>query len=173
MATLLSLSEQDRVARFEPALRWDQQAWRSIYLLPKAQRFLSETLPGLMTVHEQEISPLEQVDAFLNYFCAGEPLVFDLQFHPLFHIDSAVWELKTQDVRLFGWFHKKDCFVCTNGGDATWIKENGLYAGFRDEAVRLRRELDLDEPKYIAGDSPHDVVSDFRFPPPSRGSAIR
>jgi hypothetical protein len=47
-------------------------------------------------------------------------------------------------------------------GYATRIKKHDLYRGYANVTTRrFRDELDLDNPKYIPGDDPHAVVSNF------------
>ena len=165
MATLLHLAGQNRLSKLDAALGRDQQEWRRIYALPQARKWMEGVLPTLESELGLEISPIEQLDAFLTNYCAGDTLMYGRQFRPLRHIDAGVWELKTPDLRLFGWFHAKDCFICSDCDDATKVKKHHLYAGYRDQAVRLRDQLDLDEPKFLSGDDPNDVISAFCFPP--------
>lgn len=165
MATLIHLAQQNQVYKFEASLGWREQEERRIYVFPEARAWMEQVLPGEASNWNLELSPLEQLDDFLTHYCAGRELMFGRQFHPLRHIDRGIWELKTADVRLFGWFHAKDCFVCTQGNTAYNVKEYNLYAGYRDGAVRLRGQLDLDEPKFVTGDDPNDVISAFCFPP--------
>jgi hypothetical protein len=108
-------------------------------------------------------SPQQQVDARLAGFVAGEPLAFNSEFNILRPWKHGVWELKTADVRIFGWFAKKDCFVGVVMHDATYVKAHDLYQGLVGEVVRFRDSLDLDEPKFVKGDHPNDVVSDWTF----------
>ena len=125
---------------------------------------MDTVLPNLESRFGSEIAPIEQLDDFLGSYCAGEVLMFERQFRPLVHIDKGIWELKTIDLRLFGWFHRRDCFVCSAVDDATRVKSIPLYSGYRDQAVHDRSTLDLDEPKFISGDDPNDVVSAFSYP---------
>lgn len=166
MATLLDLGAQGVVVPFVPSLAQGRMPMRLLYLYPRAVTWMSTTLPTLQSLFESEITPIEQLDAFLGTYCAGDVLMFERQFSPLHHIDKGIWELKTRDLRLFGWFHKKDCFVCSAADDATRVKgPPRLYSGYRDQAVHDRDSLDLDEPKFVPGDNPNDVVSAFCFPP--------
>lgn len=164
MATLIHLAEKGLVHKLDAALSWREQEERRIYVLQQAREWLEQKLPSAISGWQLEVSPLEQVDNFLAAYCSGKELMYERQFRPLRHLSAGVWELKTADVRLFGWFHTKDCFVCTAGDTAHRVKEHNLYAGYRNDAVRLRDELDLDEPKFIPGDDPNDVVSAFAHP---------
>lgn len=164
MATLLNLVEQNRVFKLDAGLGSNIWEERRFFVLPRVRNWLDETLSVLASNWNLELTPIEQLAAFLEDYCSGETLMFERQFRPLLHIDKGIWELKTADLRLFGWFHVKDCFIGTACDTAQRVKDHNLYRGYRDEAVRLRDELDLDEPKFVKGDDPNDVVSAFCFP---------
>lgn len=166
MATLIHLAQQNQLIKLEAALSWREQEDRRIYLFPKAKDWMEQTLPGEVSDRGLETSPLEQLDEFMTHYCSGRELTYERQFRPINHIDNGIWELKTADVRLFGWFAAKDCFICTAGDTKYRILEYRLVPGYRDEAVRFRDALDLDEPKFVTGDDPNDVISAFSFPPP-------
>lgn len=164
MATLLHLAEQNRVFKLDAVLGRGQQEWRRIYVLPEARIWMEGVLPTLESELGLETSPIEQLDAFLSTYCAGDTLTYGRQFRPIMHVGAGIWELKTPDLRLFGWFHSKDCFVCTDCDDASRVKRHCLYGGYRDQGVRRREQLELDEPKYLAGDDPNVVISAFSYP---------
>ena len=163
MATVLDLESSGQLFRIDPALGPKEQEWRSIYVLPRLRKWLEETLPGLESTWNIEQTPAEQLDAFIEEFCAGRPLTFGWQFKPIRHIRDGIWQLKTADLRVFGWFQSKDTFIGSSANLADVIKRSGLYAGYRDEAVRSRDKLDLNEPKFVPGDDPHVVISDCSF----------
>ena len=119
MATLLHLAEQNRVFKLDAALPRGGQEWRRIYVLPEARSWMEGVLPTLESELGLEISPIEQLDAFLTAYCSGETLMYERQFRPVRHIAAGIWEMKTPDLRLFGWFQDKDCFVCTDCDNAT------------------------------------------------------
>lgn len=165
MATLLHLAQEHHLVKLEAALSWRQQEERCIYAFPRVVTWLEEELPDVISDRNLETSPLEQLDQFLRVYCSGEELFFERQFRPIRHIDNGVWELKTPDLRMFGWFAVRDCFICTKIDTKFRIKEHGLVPGYRDEAIRFRDALDLDEPKFVPGDDPNAVISAFSFPP--------
>jgi len=164
MATLLDLGTQGVVVPFAPTLAPGRMPMRLLYLFPRAVTWMDTVLPDLTSRFGSEIVPIEQLDDFLGVYCSGDVLMYERQFKPLQHIDKGIWELKTVDLRLFGWFHKRDCFICSAADDATRVKGIPLYSGYRDQAVHDRDMLDLDEPKFILGDDPNDVVSAFCYP---------
>lgn len=91
-------------------------------------------------------------------------ITYEWHFKPLTHIEDGIWELKTADLRIFGWFFVRDCFIGSAANLTDTIKQLHLYRPYVQEAVRLRDALDLDIPKFIPGDDPHAVVSDFDYP---------
>ncbi|MEI9915764.1 MAG: hypothetical protein WDN29_08090 [Methylovirgula sp.] len=62
-----------------------------------------------------DLSPVQQLDNLFYQFVSGRPLVFTRQFRYIKAEKEAVWEFKTPDLRVFGWFPKKDCFICVFG----------------------------------------------------------
>lgn len=164
MATIPNLCVQGALEKVTAGLSWKEQEERCIYLLPTAAQWMSTTLPGEASNWNLEITPIEQLAEFFVHFCAGRELMFERQVRPIHHISNGIWELKTADVRLFGWFPIKDHFICSDADTAWRIKEYNLYGGYRDQAVHRRAELDLNDPKFIPGDDPNDVISAFSFP---------
>ena len=160
MATLLELERRGDVFRFDPALAWNEYEDRRIFLLPPARDWIQNVLPTLGSTWNIEISPEEQLDTLFYEFCSGRPLAVGGQFKKLNPINNGMWELKTSDLRVFGWFPSKDCFVVTDCDDTDKIKRLNLYRPYCDQGVRRREALNLDEPKYFTGDDPNDVVSD-------------
>ncbi|TPJ34283.1 hypothetical protein [Mesorhizobium sp. B2-6-5] len=103
-------------------------------------------------------APVKQVFGLLQTFITGKPLVHGRQFHILHPEKQDVWELKTVDVRIFGWFHERNRFVAVRGASMEQCKNDG-YAEFRNEVVAYRAALDLDEPKFKQGAKIDDVIS--------------
>lgn len=165
MATLLDLVEQNRLIKLDPQLGWREQEERLIYAFPRVTEWLDRELPDEVSNWNLDEAPIEQAAALVADFCSGAELTIDRQVKPIRHISHGVWELKSADIRLFGWFARRDCFICTAGNTTYKVKTYSLYNGYRDEAVRLREQLELDEPKYVPGDDPNGVLSDWCYPP--------
>jgi hypothetical protein len=165
MATLLELVVRGDLIRFDPQLSTSEFEDRKIYLLPQLCEWMANVLPELGSTWNIEITPEEQADQFMTDFCAGERLAVDHGIKPLRPIGHGVWELKTADLRLFGWFVRQDHFVISSCERKQRLKDvPGLYNGYVNEAVGRRDQLDLDEPKFIGGDNVNDVVSNWYFP---------
>jgi hypothetical protein len=165
MATLLNLVSRGDLFRLDPNLEPHVLDFRCIYTSPRLKKWIEDDLPMLESTWNIEQSPLEQLQSFVEeIFCSAEPLTYEWQFKPLTHIKDGIWELKTADLRIFGWFQKKDHFVGVSADMKDRIKQHGLYIPYARDAANFRDKLDLDEPKFIPGDNPHDVVSNFGFP---------
>lgn len=161
MSTLSTLVAAAQIRRLDPELT-NEERW--IYALPRFEEWANGTLPGMASSWDLETSPIEQLDDLVARFCGGDPLAVGDDFKCLYEHQDGVWELKTADLRVFGWFYQRDVFIAATA-DAAWkIKEYDLYAGYRDQTKRDRDILDLDPPKYLAGSDPNVVVSSFRFP---------
>ena len=159
MATLFELCENGDLIRFDAGLGVRELDQRHIYLVPKSKEWIERDLPGLQSTWQIELTPAEQLDALFYQFCVGKRLVHGDRYKKLDPRERHVWELKTADLRIFGWFPLIDVFVVCAIHDATRVKKVGLYPGFRDEVVRIRNAMPLDEPKCIEGNEYDDVLS--------------
>lgn len=166
MATLIELAESGHLHKFDTGDEVTAPPERLIYVRTNVLDWINNALPSLQPVWKVEIQPIEQLYALFEDFLLGRPIVIGRQMHILHHHGAGIWELKTPDIRIFGWFPCKDCFVVTDIDCATRVKTHKLYAGYRDQGVHFRDHLALDEPKFIEGDDPYDVISNPRFPPP-------
>lgn len=164
MATILDLIGTGALFKLDPGLDGPGQEFRCIYTSPRLKTWMQNDLLRLESTWNLEISPAEQLAEMLEHFCSGGALMYGWQFKPLVHIRDGVWQLKTADIRMFGWFVRKDCFIGVAANLADTIKRHDLYRGYVGEVARYRDALDLNEPKFIPGDNPHDVVSDFNYP---------
>jgi hypothetical protein len=164
MATPLDLDRRGALFKLD-VLDQGTLELRAFYASPDLHRWLTGTLPRMASAWGVELTPQEQFVELAETFCAGERLVYGTQLKPLTHIVDGVWELKTADIRIFGWFHRKDCFIGAVADDATRIKTYNLYRGYANVTTRRFRDaLDLDQPKFVLGDNPHAVVSNFDYP---------
>jgi len=78
---------------------------------------------------------------------------------------DGVWYLKTTDLRIFGWFWRKDIFLGVVADTKLRCQTHNLYQGYRTVNVeRFRNELPLDEPKFIPGTDPDAVLSNYDIP---------
>src|SRR5262245_4858060 len=130
MATVLELALAQTLFKLDPGLDHGEREWRCIYGIPLFKDRVQNVLPTWESEFKIEESPSRQFDALAYVFCSGVTLTFGHQFHVLIPATNGIWELKTADLRIFGWFWKKDCFIATNLELAAYIKRHDLYRGF-------------------------------------------
>ena len=134
-----------------------------MYVLPRVMPRMVDELPAFESQWNIEVSPIQQFDALMEDFCLGVNLTFDRQFKPLCHIKDGIWELKTPDLRIFGWFVIKDIFIAGAIDTAFNVKNGPLYVGYAREVAYFRDNLNLNEPKFVTGTEPQDVISNYDF----------
>lgn len=161
MATLIELCESHAIVEIDPGLGPADLKWRCLYGTPDFTRWLEEVLPTYPEDHiHADLSPLEQVAACMMEYVLGEAFSTDRRFKKLKRTPSLdVWEMKTDDIRIFGWVPKKDAFVCCFGDLATDVKLQGKYGRYMAQTTRVRQLLALDEPKFIGSEEYQDVIS--------------
>ena len=160
MPTIAELIASGAILKIEVELAPRDQPLRLLYGTPQFVGWLREILDGAQPSRLLgNTSPAEQIDDLFYSFLSGAPLIFTKQFRVVRAEDNAVWELKTPDIRIFGWFMAKDCFVAVFGNWADTIKDHDLYRGYRIAIRRLRRELGVDATLCVRGVSPDDVLS--------------
>lgn len=160
MPTIPDLVENGTLVRIDVELALHEQPQRLLYGTPQFVVWLQEIQDGASPPQPLgHLSATEQIDDLFYSFLSGAPLVFNRQFRAIRAEANAVWELKTPDIRIFGWFLAKDCFAAVFGNWADIIKDHDLYRGYRIAIRRLRRELGVDATLCVKGDAPDDVVS--------------
>lgn len=159
MATPQTLCEKEKLFKLDVPLSPGENVERVIYL---SQRIIDwfKTVPEMSTsIMGLEEAPDEQLDALLHDYITGAPLSYDKRFKKLNPRSQDVWELKTADLRIFGWFYRRNVFVAVAGEEKRRLQDlYGMYAGYVGEVVRFRNDLPLDEPKYLPGALENDVV---------------
>ena len=161
MATLINLEHSGHLIRVDAELGPREFEDRQLWISPRLRDWADATLPGLGSSWKIDESPAEQFATLVYEFCSGKTLASGLRFKSLRPIVSGVWELKTADLRVMGWFPVMDGFVGVVADTSERIKSHRLYAGYISDVVRFRDQLDLDCPKHIPGDDPRAVVSNF------------
>lgn len=164
MATLRELEAAEAVFKIDPELPQAKQEVRLIHASERVLRWVADTLPTLPSALGLELNPAEQLLVLVEEFCSGENLLVGPGLHCMAPAGAGVWVLKTPELRLYGWFHARDCFIAVVIDTKDRIVKHNLYHGYVGEVVRFRDALDLDEPKFVEGESPYDVVSNYSYP---------
>jgi hypothetical protein len=160
MSTIEDLVQRSAIAKIDVPLDVGEQPLRLLFGTPGFVDWLKRILEGIEPkIRLGDTTPAEQIDHLFHLYLTGRPLVPMRQFRSIRAEDNAVWELKTPDIRIFGWFLKRDCFVGVFGDWADQVKDHDLYRGYRIAIRRLRRELGVDDSLCVKGILPSDVIS--------------
>jgi len=157
MATLEHLADTNKLIRHDPGLEDDEFPERYAYFTASFDASLG-ALAAIGCQHGRNRTPYEQADQILYEFVIGKQLAYGSEYHPLDPLASYVWELKTPDVRLFGWFPKRRHFVIMRWQLKDCLKKHSSYAPYVREVVDFRNALDLDEPKAVMGVTRNEVI---------------
>jgi hypothetical protein len=131
---------------------------REFHALPSFMLFLKQRLPGSSTgVLAARESPSDQMNTVLRKWNTGKPMAQGRAFAIMRPTPKFVWEMKTADLRIFGWIYRPKVFVAAFAGFADDYKsQNGKppiesYAAARDRVLWIRDRLDLDPPPFVKG----------------------
>lgn len=160
MATLEELEEAGTLRKFTVNLGRGELPRREIYLARDAQRFVDETLRGLTAFEADDLSPAEQMVTLIRRYISGEAMEEDDDFKLMIPVDDDVYEFRTPDVRLYGWFYRPSIFIAVSAATMEQIHSiNGLASGHRNGVSHCRANVTLDPPKYNQGASADDVLA--------------
>ena len=161
MATIQEMIENGELTKINPGLGDEELEWRCIYGTDDFIEWLENDLPNL--VHNTtyaDLSPFEQVATIFSEYIVGENFSDDRRFKKLRKTPSPhIWELKTDDVRIFGWVPHKDQFICVYDDEATKIKALNTYGWYMQKTKNVMDSSNLDDPKCITGEKYNDVIS--------------
>lgn len=151
MATLAHLVSIGSLIKHEAELESGEMPDRFVYHDPALGSWLEDTLPSLPRDRSRNLTPAQQVDLILYEFVTRKPMMYGQDDRKLDPVHAHVWELKTEDVRLIGWFPCKATFVIVCGELKKNLRSFKDYAPYVARAVIFRDLLDLDEPKMLTG----------------------
>jgi hypothetical protein len=156
------MATPDKIAtltRIRVPLKTGEFDEREFHAMPSLLRFLEEILPGAKAgVLGATESPAAQMDTLLRKWNVGKPLVYSRAFSNLKPTVRGVWEMKTVDLRIFGWLWRPKIFIATFAGLADDYKSQDgkppkeSYGEARDRVVWIRDRLDLDPPTFVTGE---------------------
>ncbi len=161
-ATILvtRLVGQGALLEWQTELGSREHGLRALYVTRRVETWAETILPGLShTGAMTGLTCAEQLYARAHDFIVGRPLLIDREFHILDPASKGIWELKTADLRLFGWFPYIDCFICDAIATKHQIEVSGLYRGYVDQTYRVRLHLGFRRGLYVASGEPRHVVS--------------
>jgi hypothetical protein len=156
MATFDKLVEAGALVRVMFRLPRGQFHERKIYAYPECLEWMRNEVPTMVTGRiASAFTPKEQLIERLRQWKVGDPMVYGPMFHDMDPSSDGVWEIKTADLRIFGWMYRPRQFIAFRGGYADHYKEPTkikIYADERRDVVKARDALPLDGKKYAEGD---------------------
>jgi hypothetical protein len=162
-ASLHTLCEGLRMTEYRPnASRLQGDLWRYVFLTPECVSWVKGALRTISKSDTAYAAPWAQLEAKLRSYCDGIPLRYQ-DLHISKPQERGVWEIKTVDVRVFGWFPDKDYLILHTGEDAQSLHDDlMLYKPFIDATTAYRDGLSPGLPGPIMSKELIDVVSDRR-----------
>lgn len=159
MATIPNLIERSELVKIMVPLKRGEQPGRYIYGLPDFPDWLKNVLPKLETGRLQaDESPKEQMYSLLYRWISDKQMNYGRMFKDLIPAESETWEMKTPDLRIFGWIYRPKIFIAVFGdyadlykGKNRSVKPIASYAKAVRRVLAARTKLDLDEPKCASG----------------------
>lgn len=153
MATIEDLVTSLRLHKIDGILDAGEVEQRLIYIHPRAMIWLDTKLEGLENdgFYDNVQTPRQQVDDLLYEFISGSDIISTWPPHAMTPNETGIWELRTADLRFFGWFWRKGVFIMTAIDTKKRCKELSLYGGYRDQCARDRYNFDLDPPLFCTG----------------------
>ena len=156
MATIDSLIRQGLLVKYEPELPGPALQERVIYMTPYFQDWAEDDLKRHKPSKGTHLGPFYQLIDRFDIFCRGEFFEADRMFKMLLPKASAVWEMKTVDVRIFGYFVHKDCFIAVDGQLKSALRHSSRYQKHIGHVVQIRNRLGL---HWLKGAAYGDVIS--------------
>ncbi len=135
-----------------------EKAVRRLCVTPDFDQWLTAVLPNLPKDRGRNLTPLGQVDALFHDYVIGRPMVYDHARRRLDPQNNNIWELKTEDVRVFGWFARRSHFIAVTAAMRKDLVPASRYTPFITDVAAFRQNLPLDPPKTTTGVSHNDVL---------------
>ncbi|WP_132589063.1 hypothetical protein [Rhizobium sp. BK068] len=160
MATLVQLVDSGIIRPVLIPLKRSEFANRLIYGFPEFRKWLENDVKNAEAFYRGDLEPKRQAYAILKDFITGKPFPGPKLYKKMRPVSDEVWELRTPDLRFFGWFVRKDCLIVVSGALFINLKaDSSLYEEHRLKCIRARNDIDLDPPKCLQGAEPNDVIS--------------
>lgn len=158
MATLEHLRGDGTLVRYDAELEPGEMPQRMIYMAVAFVDWAEDVLFSELADEDQPLSPYEQVEARFYDFVVNRPMVYGVHKKLLRPEIRGVWTLRTDDVRVFGWFPAKGIFVAVRGEMKRNLQKIADYDAHIGRVREYRDTLPLDEPKSIAGTRPDEIA---------------
>ncbi|KAJ03311.1 hypothetical protein [Sulfitobacter mediterraneus] len=154
MATIEDLVKEKILIRIGGNLLRHEMPQRAMLATAEVVDWIKGNLDDLQSdgYVEGASTPKMQAAALFRSFVRGDnPVAFKLP-RVMVPREEWVWEFRTDDLRFFGWFYRKGCFVITGVNTKENCRDRGLYHGYQTECIRWRGSVDLDPPVVTEGE---------------------
>lgn len=131
---------------------------RILYLAPEFDEWAAKELATAKRDRSRDLHPYEQVEQLFRDFVVGSPMAYSVHCRKLQPLNRHTWELKTEDVRVLGWFPRRTIFIAVGGDLKKNLRDWDAYTPHIENVVDFRTNLDLDEPKWITGVTISEVL---------------
>jgi hypothetical protein len=156
MASFDKLLEEGAIIRVKLRLGRNQFNERKLYAYPACLTWMRAAVPKMVTGRVQsDLTPAEQLMTRLLQWITGKPMAYGRMFKDMEPRSDEVWELKTADLRIFGWMYRPRKFIAVRGGYADDYKEPTKIKNYADDmraVVKARDALPLDGDKFVRGE---------------------
>ncbi|NKM11479.1 hypothetical protein GFL85_10590 [Rhizobium laguerreae] len=160
MATLDELETRGDLTKVTVRLTFPDVTRRSLYVSPQVRDWIQKDLFELAAFEQSNIAPRMQAFALFKMFISGEALSEGEMFRLMLPLESDIYELKSPDLRFFGWFYRPAVFIAVAADTMERVHTvAGLSSGYVKAVSLARDKMDLDPPKYIEGASVSHVFS--------------
>ena len=157
MATFAKILEGKLLIPVEVRLGRGKFYERKLYAYPASLKWMKETVPTLKTGRKHSAqTPAEQLIMRLQQWLSGAEIKKGPMFKEMdYPRENDVWELKTDDLRLFGWMYRPKQFIIASHGYADDYKDPTKIKNYADDVravMEARDTLPLDGPKLVKGE---------------------
>src|SRR4051812_33740079 len=112
MATFDTLLDEKRLFRVTLPLPRGQFHDRKLYAYPECLDWMRHEIPTMRTGRLMSaFTPKEQLIERLRQWMSGDPMAYGRMFHDMEPRSDEVWEMKTADLRIFGWIYRPREFI--------------------------------------------------------------
>lgn len=161
MATLHELVEAGTLRRVKVRLGRNQYDDRNFYAYPDFHDWLFNDVKAAQSFYAESIRPSGQALDILKTYITGKTVTGTRMFTRMRPITDDVWEMRTDDLRFFGWVPEPNSYIAVVGDFFEHLKADpSLYELYRIKTLTERAQLNLDDPKYIAGAQERDIVTE-------------
>jgi hypothetical protein len=173
MSTIFDLLQKGRLKAVILGLLDEEIPERGLFGTSRLFTFLEKDLPSIPS-RDVTLSAEEQLANLFGRYLTNRPLILRSPISPLRHLRNAIWEFKTLDVRVFGWFVAKDAMVIDAGCDVKRLKSGALnYNGFIVQTEYVRKQLGFNPAEYVQGTQPNDILTNCIIPPKPKRRSLR